>query len=65
MLPRNAIVIRPNRVAIVLDYDNKGIHIWRNLQGPEWLPMWVLNEIVTMREFGLIYPPDTLDPGCL
>jgi hypothetical protein len=50
-----------NRVAIVLDYESKGIQLWYNALPSEFHPWWELSRIVTLREFGEMYPPDTLD----
>ena len=60
MLPKRAIRIS-NRVAIVLDYASKGIQLWYNSMPAEFNPWWEMARIVTLREFGELYPPDTLE----
>jgi hypothetical protein len=58
-LPSGAIKIVPESLAIVLDYDEKCIHVWKNLMekmsqklesvlGPaNWVPNWVKVEKVS------------------
>ena len=60
MLPYNAFEIREKRAAIVLDYDNKGIQLWRNSLPKDFLPCWYLESILTISQFDSMFPEDTL-----
>ena len=62
MLPRRAIIIR-SRVAIVLDYENKGIQLWRDYAPQSFHCAWYLDRILTIGEFAKLYPPGVLDDG--
>ena len=61
MLPHNAIEIVPERVAIVLDYENRGIRIYENGSAPGWAASWRLTRITTLAEFDKLFPPHSLN----
>ena len=60
MLPHNAIEIVPERVAIVLDYEDRGIRVYENGSTPGWAASWRMTKSITLAEFDKLFPPHSL-----